>query len=193
MAEQPPPEKEHAGRRKQVQRTVSVLLLLVTAVAVAWVGGKIVESVLVSGYRPPSVARRPSRSTRPNDPAWGADFPLDAAGLSNFRGDPGGVAPPPGSRRMYGVQRRTEDEVERQAHYRAPGPIDAAAAHYEAALAAMGYRRLKHSPAANRGSVLVFAKGAEWITVSLRTSPRNVKMVNVIVVAVTPDVPAPRK
>jgi len=184
---------DRASRKKQARRTLFVLGLMVVAVAVAYLAGQVVERVLVSGYRPPSAPHRPTTRSA-GDAGFDANAPMGAAGLSEFRGAPAGVKPPRGARRIYGVQRRGADEIERQVRYRASGSAGAVAAHYESALKALGFARLKDSPASShRRRVMVFAKGGEWVTVSLLTGPADVKMVNVIVVAVEPIARQPTK
>ena len=188
MPEQTPPD-DRTTRPKQARRTVLVLAMMVGAVVLAWSAGKVVEMVLVSGYRQAAAPHRPGPATRPDEGVGDAASPLAAAGLSAFAGDPAGVAPPTGSRRIFGVQRVGEDEIERQVRYSATVSADETAAHYEKVFGALGYRRMRDAAAAGQRRVLVFSKADSWATVSLLMDPQNVKMTNVVVVAVTPIAP----
>jgi hypothetical protein len=185
------PLTDAAGRRRQARRTVLVLSLMVLAVLLAWLGGRIVERWLVSGRRGPSVAIRSGPAARSEDDSpLKASDPLAGSGLVPFGGDPAGVAPPYGCRRLYGFQRRNDDDIERQVRYELAGTADAAAGHYAGKLAALGYRVLEDRVAPGGRRTLVFGKLDAWVTVSLLNDARNAKMINIVVVAVTPTAPA---
>ena len=191
MSESTPHDKEAAGRRKQAWRTVLVLSLMVLAVLLAWLGGQIVEGRLVSARRGPSVAIRPGPAARPEDDSpLNASNPLAGSGLVPFGGDPAGVAPPRGCRRLYGFQRRNDSDIERQARYELAGSADEAAGHYAGQLTALGYRVLEDRTGPGGRRTLVFGKLDGWVTVSLLNDARNAKMINIVVVAVTPTAPA---
>jgi hypothetical protein len=185
------PLTDAAGRRKQAWRTVLVLSLMVLAVLLAWLGGQIVEGRLVSARRGPSGAIRPGPAARPEDDSpLKASNPLAGSGLVPFGGDPAGVAPPRGCRRLYGFQRRNDSDIERQARYELAGSADDAAGHYAGQLARLGYRVLEDRTGPGGRRTLVFGKLDGWVTVSLLNDARNAKMINIVVVAVTPTAPA---
>ncbi len=185
------PLTDAAGRRKQAWRTVLVLSLMVLAVLLAWAGGRIVERRLVSGHRGQSGAIRSGPATRPDsDSPLKARDPLAGSGLVPFGGDPAGVAPPHGCRRLYGFQRRNDLDIERQVRYELAGSADAAAGHYAGQLTRLGYRVLEDRVVPGGRRTLVFGKLDGWVTVSLLNDARNEKMVSIVVVAVTPTAPA---
>jgi len=185
------PLTEAAGRRRQARRTVLVLSLMVLAVLLAWAGGRIVEGRLVSARRGQSGAIRSGPATRPgSDSPFRLDNPLAGSGLVPFDGDPAGVAPPHGCRRLYGFQCRNDLDIERQVSYELAGEPDAAAGHYAGQLTRLGYRMLKDGVSPDGRRTLVFGKLDEWVTVSLRKDARNAKMVSIVVVAAAPTVPA---
>jgi len=185
------PLTEAAGRPRQARRTVLVLSLMVLAVLLAWAGGRIVEGRLVSARRGLSGAIRSGPATRPgSDSPFRLDNPLAGSGLVPFDGDPAGVAPPRGCRRLYGFQCRNDLDIERQVSYELAGEPDAAAGHYAGQLTRLGYRMLKDGVSPDGRRTLVFGKLDEWVTVSLRRDSRNAKMVSIVVVAVAPTAPA---
>lgn len=191
MSESTPHDKEAAGRRKQAWRTVLVLSLMVLAVLLAWAGGRIVESRLVPGRLGQGGPVRSGPATRPDDDgSLKASDPLAGSGLVPFGGDPAGIAPPRGCRRLYGFQRRNDQDIERQVRYELAGSADDAAGHYAGQLTRLGYRMLKDSVAPGGRRTLVFGKLDAWLTVSLLNDARNEKIVSIVVVAVTPTAPA---
>ena len=184
-------DKQAAERRKQARRTVLVLSMMVLAVLLAWAGGRLVEGWLVASHRGPSGAIRPGPATRPeNDPPFKLTNPLAGSGLVPFSGDPAGVAPPRGCRRLYGFQRRNDQDIEWQVSYELAGSVEAAAGHYAGRLAALGYRVLNDGLKPDGRRTLIFGKRDGWVTVSLRNDPRNAKMVSIVVVAVALTAPA---
>ena len=185
------PKTEAAGRRKQARRTVLVLSMMVLAVLLAWAGGRIVERWLVASRRGQSgpVGRGPA--TRPeNETPFTLSNPLAGSGLVPFAGDPAGVAPPRGCRRLHGFQRRNDQDIEWQVSYELAGAQEAAAAHYAGRLTALGYRVLEDSIRPDGRRTLVFGKRDGWVTVSLRNDARNARMVSIVVVAVAQTAPA---
>ncbi len=184
-------DKQAAGRRKQARRTLLVLSLMVLAVLLAWAGGRIVEGWLIATHRGQGGAIRPGPATRPEkDTPFKLSDPLAGSGLVPFAGDPAGIAPPRGSRRLYGFQRRNEQDIERQVQYELAGTQEAAAAHYAGGLTAMGYQVLGDRVGPGGRRTLVFGKRDAWVTVSLRNDARNAKMVHIAVVAVAQTAPA---
>ena len=166
---------------------------MVLAVLLAWLGGQIVEGWLVSGRRGPSVAIRPGPATRPEDDSpLKARDPLAGSGLVPFGGDPAGVAPPRGCRRLYGFQRRNDSDIERQARYELAGTADAAAGHYAGQLTALGYRMIQDGVRPDGRRTIVFGKRDGWVTVSLRNDAKDARMVSIVVVAVAPTAPTNR-
>jgi hypothetical protein len=166
---------------------------MVLAVLLAWAGGRIVESRLVSGRLGQGGPTRSGPATRPDDdgPLKARD-PLAGSGLVPFGGDPAGIAPPRGCRRLYGFQRRNDQDIERQVRYELAGSADAAAGHYAGQLTRLGYRVLEDrvAPGGRRTLVFIFGKLDGLVTVSLLNDARNEKMVGIVVVAVTPTAPA---
>ena len=187
------PLTEAAGRRRQARRTVLVLSLMVLAVLLAWAGGRIVEDSLVSARRGQPRAIRSGPATRPdsNEP-FKLNQPLAGSGLVPFDGDPAGVAPPRGCRRLYGFQCRNDLDIERQVSYEMAGEPDAVAGYYAGRLAGLGYQVLKDGVSPGGRRTLVFGKLDGWVTVSLRKDSRNAKMVSIVVVAVAPTAPTNR-
>lgn len=185
MSEKPPQDTEAAGRRKQAWRTVLVLSLMILAVLAAWVGGKVVEAWLVESHQGPQWAISPGPTTQPDD-ALSLDSPLAAVGLTAFKGDPGGIAPAPAARRVTGFERRMARQVEQQARYELAGSPGVVVAHYEAEMARLGYEKLKDAVQPDGRRAVVFGKRDGWATVSLRRDARNVKMVIIVVTAVSP-------
>jgi len=187
MSDKPPKDTEAAGRRKQAWRTVFVFSAMVLAVLVAWLGSKAVEAWLVGSHRGSRVAIFPGPTTQPFDDApMSLDSPLAAAGLTSFKGEPGGIPPAPSARRVFGFERRLAGQVEQQARYERVGSADIVARHYEAELARRGYEKLKDTVGADGRRAIVFGKRDGWATVSLRRDARNVKMVIIVVTAVSP-------
>ncbi len=187
MSEKPPQDTEAAGRRKQAWRTVLVLFLMVGAVLAAWVGGKVVEAWFVGSHQGSQWAISPGPTTRPgDDEPLSFDSPLSAAGLTSYTGDPGGIVPAPGSRRVFGFERRMARQVEQQARYELVGSPEAVVAHYEAEMARLGYEKLKDAVQPDGRRAIVFGKRDGWATVSLRKDARNAKMVIIAVTAVSP-------
>ena len=166
--------------------------MMVLAVLLAWAGGRIYEDWLVAAHRVRQVAIRSGPTTRPEDDSpFGLNDSLGGSGLVPFDGDPAGVSPPPGCRRLYGFQRRSDLDVERQVRYEVAGSADAAAGHYAGQLARLGYRVLEDRAGPNGRRTLVFGKLDAWVTVSLLNDPKHAKMVSIVVVAVTPAAQAP--
>ena len=187
-----------ATRRRRAWGTALILGGLVAGVFAAWLAGEIVRRRLESSYRPPRpFAVRPGPATRPepaiDGPADLIDSPLAAVGLLPADGDPGGVAPPPKARRLYGFRRRLTDQAEHQARYEFRGTPDAAAEHYAPAFRARGFALLKDATDPTGRRVLVFEKAPAFATVALRRDRREPKMVIVVVTVVIPSRPGPRQ
>jgi hypothetical protein len=164
---------------------------MVLAVLLAWAGGRVVEDSLVAARRGQPKAIQPGPATRPgSDEPFKLNQPLAGSGLVPFDGNPAGVAPPYGCRRLYGFQRRNDLDIERQVSYEMAGEPDAAAGHYAGQLTRLGYRMLEDRAGPGGRRTLVFGKLDGWVTVSLRKDARNAKMVSIVVVAVAPTAPA---
>ena len=92
-------------------------------------------------------------------PTTGPDTPfgvLANEGLGELKGEPLGVAPPPGVTRAGGFQRRFGAELHQQASYRLAGPAQPAVDHYRAAFAAKGFRVIKDNPGRDGLRTVVF-------------------------------------
>ncbi len=99
-----------------------------------------------------------------------ASSPLKAMGLTALDGDPGGVAPPQGARRMEAFQRRLEGQSEQRARYelRRPGAAGAAEEHYGRVLAGKGFVQRREVKSGGGSKRLIYAGDGAAATVYLR-------------------------
>lgn len=140
------PEAPDASRprRREIRRTVLLLALMLAGTFAAW---QIVVFVLrqTGAQRGvDSFAKVHPRAEHAKDPCSLKEMlssPLKAVGLVALDGDPDGVAPPPGARRLEAFQRRLEGQNEQRARYvlAGSGAAATAAEHYRQALPAKGF------------------------------------------------------
>ena len=181
--ENPPPQ-----RRREIRRTILVLALLAAGTFAAWQAGVFVSRRIGRHTRGASSAANLPAQTQPAPDACSPGdllrSPLAAVGLTPLDGDPGGIAPPAGSKRREAFQRRIGGRTEQRARYELAGAIGAAADYYARALAARGFVRRPDGAAARGGRTMVFVGDAAAATVRLNARPAGGKMVEAVVTVV---------
>lgn len=127
------------------------MLLLLLAGLAGWKALDLYTSARTgSGLVIPDVGGHPSDPSQPpfarSRPGTGPDSPAGVfanEGLGELKGEPLGIAPPPGAVRAGGFQRRAGPDIHQQASYRLAGPVQPAVDHYRAAFTAIGFRVIK--------------------------------------------------
>ena len=186
--------------RRRLWSAVLYLCLLAALVFAAW------QIHMVWEHRQgPRVAGEPYRApayqapaTLPTtNPVEMAAAAVAASGLTEFQGDPGGIAPPAGAVRLRGFQRSVEGQVQQQAHYEWAGQPLGALDHYARILGPQGFARsvplrgTQPAPNIEAGDELraVFFKGRTRVTVALRKNSQGAKIVTIIVFTVIRPAP----
>jgi len=188
------PSDDRARRGREVRRAVLVLGGIVGTVFLAWLAGEAVRAYLHAVHkRPAAAAIGAGPTTLPAKPPQSlAELiaaPLAGTGLVPSDGDPAGLAPPPGAKRLYGFVRRLTDQAEQQARYEVAAGRDEIVAHYDKAMAARGLRKLKDATDPTGRRMAIYRGSDGYATVALRTDRQEAKMVIVVVTVVTPARP----
>ena len=188
---QPSEEKAEAQRRKLVSKTALALALMVVGVGAIYLAGRGVRAYLLSRPRAGRDAViHPGPTTRslsvPQGPVEAATAPLAAVGLVRLRGDPAGIAPPAGARRLFAYQRRRSEETEQQGRYEFDGPADEAAGHYTAALAKKGFTLVRDGVGPLGRRMLIFDGRGGYAAVAFRTNPPKDRTVIIVLTVVQP-------
>ena len=205
MAGDPPDRAEpraadpaRAERHKQARTTLLVLALMVAAVFLTWLAVEVVRARrLASGRQDRGEAIHPGphppAEWEPNDPREVFTSPYKAVGLADLEGDPGGIAPPAGAKRLFGFRQPIDGEVRMLGRYELAGTAEKAADHYLRSLRKDGFSLLRDSTDAEGARRLLFEKPPGSVTVALRTNLREAKIVIITVTVVGPTGPAAQK
>lgn len=123
-------------------------------------------------------------ATMPLDPLDVRGDPLGRMGLAPLEGDPGGIAPPPGARRLGARRRRADGQVWLEGRYDYDGTLDAAVEHYRRIAAARGLRGIGDREVRFGWRQVIFDGEEVLLRISLRKKPSDDKIVRLVVVVI---------
>ena len=184
MTATPPAPKDRPTRRK-VWASLLYLAILAAGVFAAW---QIHEFRALRRQVELPLPDQPDSAQPASRPGGLLADPLGPSGLAPLAGDPGGLPPPPGARRVSAFQSKALGLLRQQARYELAADAQAVVGHYGQILAERGLPLLRDKTDPAGGRELLWAAGRTTVSLVLR-KPSQDEKIGVVILVVCGPVP----